>query len=87
MEKNKEFEPIWRSDALRKVLKEVHLLFVMFHGSIRALLDKDPGGGLTRSHLYHFVMDYLGGKLSYSCVPTTCTKVQFYFVFGVRISL
>ncbi|CAN6549691.1 unnamed protein product [Malus baccata var. baccata] len=35
----------------------------MFHGSIRALLDKDPGGGLTRSHLYHFIMDYLGDFL------------------------
>ncbi|KAM1497463.1 hypothetical protein FF1_020511 [Malus domestica] len=63
VEKNKEFEPIWRSDALRKVLKEVHSLFVMFHGSIRALLDKDPGGGLTRSHLYHFIIDYLGDFL------------------------
>ncbi|BFG38024.1 hypothetical protein CerSpe_242980 [Prunus speciosa] len=60
VEKSKEFEAIWRSDALRKVLKEVHYLFVMFHGSIRALLDKDPGGGLTRSHLYYFIMDYLG---------------------------
>ncbi|CAN6550036.1 unnamed protein product [Malus baccata var. baccata] len=63
VEKNKEFEPIWRSDALRKVLKEVHSLFVMFHGSIRALLDKDPGGGLTRPHLYHFIMDYLSDFL------------------------
>ncbi|PQQ12538.1 vacuolar fusion protein CCZ1 homolog isoform X1 [Prunus yedoensis var. nudiflora] len=63
VEKSKEFEAIWRSDALRKVLKEVHYLFVMFHGSIRALLDKDPGGGLTRSHLYYFIMDYLGDFL------------------------
>ncbi|GKV23601.1 hypothetical protein SLEP1_g33309 [Rubroshorea leprosula] len=59
VEKSKEAEAIWRTDALREVLKEVHSLFMMFHGSIRALLDKEPGGGLTRSHLYPFVMDYL----------------------------
>nr|XP_016497745.1 PREDICTED: vacuolar fusion protein CCZ1 homolog isoform X1 [Nicotiana tabacum] len=54
-----ESEAIWRTDALRNVLKEVHSLFVMFHGSIRALLDREPSGGLTRTHLYYFVMDYL----------------------------
>ncbi|KAL5553290.1 hypothetical protein UlMin_040691 [Ulmus minor] len=59
VEKNKESEAVWRIDALRKVLKEVHSLFVMFHGTIRALLDKEPGGGLARSHLYPFIMDYL----------------------------
>lgn len=63
MEKNKESEAIWRMDALRKVLKEVHSLFVMFHGSIRAMLEKEPSGGLIRSHLYAFIIDYLGGKL------------------------
>lgn len=64
MEKSKGPEPFWRIDALRKVLKEVHSLFVMFHGSIRVLLEKEPGGGLARSHLYPFVMDYLSGKSS-----------------------
>lgn len=66
MEKSKESEAIWRTDALRKVLKEVHSLFVMFHGSIRALLEKEPSGGLTRFHLYSFVMDYLSGKTSFN---------------------
>lgn len=59
IEKNKEIEAIWRVDALQKVLKEVHSLFVMFHGSIRSLLDKEPSGGLIRSHLYPFITDYL----------------------------
>ncbi|KAA8532456.1 hypothetical protein F0562_032489 [Nyssa sinensis] len=63
VEKNKELEAIWRIDALRRVLKEVHSLFVMFHGSIRALLDKEPSGGLIRSHLYSFIMDYLSDFL------------------------
>ncbi|XWS69488.1 hypothetical protein CRYUN_Cryun04dG0183100 [Craigia yunnanensis] len=59
VEKSKESEVIWRIDALRELLKEIHSLFMMFHGSIRALLDKEPGGGLTRAHLYPFIMDYL----------------------------
>ncbi|XP_022776575.1 vacuolar fusion protein CCZ1 homolog B-like isoform X2 [Durio zibethinus] len=59
VEKSKESEAIWRIDALREVLKEIHALFMMFHGSIRALLDKEPGGELTRAHLYPFIMDYL----------------------------
>ncbi|KAF8103080.1 hypothetical protein N665_0188s0038 [Sinapis alba] len=59
VEKNKEIEAIWRVDALQKVLKEVHSLFVMFHGSVRSLLDKEPSGGLIRSHLYPFITDYL----------------------------
>lgn len=58
-----EYEAKWRTDALRRVLKEVHSLFVMFHGFLRVMLDRDPGGVLARSHLYPFVMDYLGGKL------------------------
>lgn len=62
LEKNKEIEAIWRVDALQRILKEVHSLFVMFHGSVRALLDKEPTGGLTRSHLYPFITDYLNGK-------------------------
>ncbi|KAL7000838.1 Vacuolar fusion protein CCZ1 B [Sarracenia purpurea var. burkii] len=63
VEKSKQSEAVWRIDALRRVLKEVHSLFMMFHGSIRALLDKEPGGGLTRSHLYSFIMDYLSDFL------------------------
>ncbi|KAL1205585.1 putative vacuolar fusion protein CCZ1 [Cardamine amara subsp. amara] len=59
VEKNKETEAVWRVDALRRVLKEVHSLFVMFHGSIREFLEKEPTGGLIRSHLYPFITDYL----------------------------
>ncbi|MED6148331.1 Vacuolar fusion protein CCZ1 B [Stylosanthes scabra] len=59
VEKSNDSEPIWRDDALRKVLKEIHSLFVMFHGNIRTLLEKEPGGALIRRHLYSFVMDYL----------------------------
>lgn len=63
VEKSKESEAIWRIDALRGVLKEVHSLFMMFHGPIRALLDKEPAGGLIRSYLYTFIMDYLSDFL------------------------
>lgn len=59
VEKNKDTESVWRCDALREILKEVHSLFVMFHGSIRNLLEKQPSGELARSHLYTFVEDYL----------------------------
>lgn len=51
-------------DALRRVLKEAHYLFVTFHGSVRALVDKEPTGGLVRTHLYYFVMDFLSGEWS-----------------------
>uniref|UniRef100_A0A2P2KQ28 CCZ1/INTU/HSP4 first Longin domain-containing protein n=1 Tax=Rhizophora mucronata TaxID=61149 RepID=A0A2P2KQ28_RHIMU len=63
VEKSKASETMWRIDALRKVLHEVHSLFIMFHGSIRAMLEKEPSGGLTRSHLYPFIMDYLSDFL------------------------
>ncbi|KOM51265.1 hypothetical protein LR48_Vigan08g209200 [Vigna angularis] len=59
VEKSNDSEPIWRDDALRKVLKEIHSLFIMFHGSVRGMLEKEPGGELTRRHLYSFIMDYL----------------------------
>ncbi|XP_052188933.1 vacuolar fusion protein CCZ1 homolog B-like isoform X2 [Diospyros lotus] len=59
VEKNKESEAIWRVDALRRVLKEIHSLFVMFHGSVRGLLDKEPSGRLIRPFLHSFIMDYL----------------------------
>ncbi|KAI4369042.1 hypothetical protein MLD38_017534 [Melastoma candidum] len=63
VEKSKGKEAIWRLDALRKVLKEVHSLFVMFHGSLRSLLEKDPSGGSLRSQLFIFIMDYLSDFL------------------------
>ncbi|GAB4828701.1 Vacuolar fusion protein CCZ1 B [Ancistrocladus abbreviatus] len=59
VEKNKELEAIWRIEALRSVLKEIHSLFMMFHGSIRAMLDKELSGELVRSNLYSFITDYL----------------------------
>ncbi|KAJ8766814.1 hypothetical protein K2173_008368 [Erythroxylum novogranatense] len=59
VEKSKASEAIWRVDALQKVLKEVHNLFMMFHGSIRSMIEKEPSGGLVRTHLYSFIMDYL----------------------------
>ncbi|KAK1263758.1 hypothetical protein QJS04_geneDACA011985 [Acorus gramineus] len=59
VDKNKESEAVWRCDALRAVFKEAHSLFLMFHGSVRNLLEKQPGGGLARTHLYSFIMDFL----------------------------
>ncbi|KAK6150426.1 hypothetical protein DH2020_015358 [Rehmannia glutinosa] len=59
VEKDKDSEAIWRVDALRRVLKEAHSLFVMFHGLVRALVDREPTGGLVRTHLYYFIMDFL----------------------------
>ncbi|KAJ0253485.1 Vacuolar fusion protein CCZ1 A [Hirschfeldia incana] len=59
VEKNKETGAVWRVDALRGMLREVHSLFVMFHGSVRALLEKESAVGFTRSLLYPFIKDYL----------------------------
>lgn len=59
VEKNRELEAIWRIEALRGILKEVHSLFVMFNGSIRVMLEKESSGALVRSHLFSFVTDYL----------------------------
>ncbi|XP_011629376.1 vacuolar fusion protein CCZ1 homolog B isoform X2 [Amborella trichopoda] len=72
VEKTKDTDAIGRSDALQGVLKEVHSLFTMFFGSIRGLLEKQPGGGTARSLLYFFIMDYLaeflvGKKLQMPC--------------------
>ncbi|KAK9115828.1 hypothetical protein Sjap_014775 [Stephania japonica] len=47
VEKNMKSEGIWRVDELTKVLKEAHSLFVMFHGSLRALIEKDASGGIV----------------------------------------
>ncbi|KAJ1703126.1 hypothetical protein LUZ63_002905 [Rhynchospora breviuscula] len=59
VEKSKDDGQVWRCEALRGVLKEVHSLFKMFHMSIHALLDKKPSGELARSHLHSFITDYL----------------------------
>lgn len=83
VEKN-ESEAIWRIDALRKVLKEVHSLFLMFHGSIRTLIEKEPAGGLIRSHLYPFIMDYLSGKLSCNHKPIKLTYIYISLVYGSK---
>ncbi|KAJ6797804.1 vacuolar fusion protein CCZ1-like protein isoform X2 [Iris pallida] len=59
LEKNKDTESIWRCDPLQETLKEIHSLFVMFHGTLRGLLEKQPSGELVRSHLFSFVTDYI----------------------------
>ncbi|XP_050947411.1 vacuolar fusion protein CCZ1 homolog B isoform X4 [Cucumis melo] len=78
VEKNKELEAIWRIGALQKLLKEIHSLFLMFHGSIRLLLEKEPTGEVSRSHLYSFIMDYLNdflvGKKLHLPSFTDCLK-------------
>lgn len=79
VEKSNDSEPIWRDDALRKVLKEIHSLFVMFHGTIRAMLEKEPGGGLIRRHLYSFIMDYLRGKSSHKSITMKLIFYNFSF--------
>ncbi|CAN1297318.1 Vacuolar fusion protein CCZ1 homolog B [Linum perenne] len=63
VEKSKESKTSWQVDALRKVLKEVHSLFVFFHGKMRSLLERETSGGLIRSHLYPFITDYLSDFL------------------------
>ncbi|KAM7276689.1 hypothetical protein ACFE04_018555 [Oxalis oulophora] len=72
VEKSKEVEVSWRIDALRKVLKEVHSLFSLFHGSIRAMLETEPSGELIRSHLYPFIMDYLSAFEKRSPLDKCC---------------
>lgn len=76
MEKNKDPEAFRRSSALNDFLKELHNLFLMFHGPVRALLDKDPIGVLARNHLYPFIADYLTGTTTF----LTCIFFYFYFV-------
>lgn len=63
VEKNKELEAIWRTEALKGMLKEMHSLFLMFNGTIRVMLDEDSSGALVRSHLFTFFTDYLFGKI------------------------
>jgi hypothetical protein len=62
VEKAKEVEEEVRAAALEAVLKEAHELFVMFYGSIRALLQKHPAGDVARSCLHAFMPDYFAGK-------------------------
>ncbi|XP_074289993.1 vacuolar fusion protein CCZ1 homolog B-like isoform X2 [Silene latifolia] len=64
VEKNRELEGIWRIDALRSMLKEVHSLFVMFNGSVREMLDKDSSGALLHPLLYSFITDNLYDLIS-----------------------
>lgn len=72
VEKSTETEAVWRIEALRSILKEVHSLFVMFHGSVRAMVDKEPGGELVRSHLYSFIIDYLSAYQKRSLLDLCC---------------
>lgn len=64
VEKAKEVEEEVRAAALEAVLKEAHELFVMFYGSIRALLQKHPAGDVARSCLHAFMPDYFADFLT-----------------------
>ncbi|KAH9548488.1 hypothetical protein CY35_11G089700 [Sphagnum magellanicum] len=64
VEKAKEVEEEVRAAALEAVLKEAHELFVMFYGSIRALLHKHPAGDVARSCLHAFMPDYFADFLT-----------------------
>ncbi|XP_042978430.1 vacuolar fusion protein CCZ1 homolog B-like isoform X3 [Carya illinoinensis] len=87
VEKN-ESEAIWRIAALQKVLKEVHSLFLMFHGSIRALLEKEPAGGLIRAHLHPFMMDYLRVTKFSACQKwSPLDNCCWDFLFGKKLLL
>ncbi|XP_022990209.1 vacuolar fusion protein CCZ1 homolog B-like isoform X1 [Cucurbita maxima] len=83
VEKNKELEAIWRMDALQKLLKEIHSLFLMFHGSIRLLLEKEPTGEASRSHLYSFITDYLNACQKRSALDRCCCD----FLVGKKLQL
>ncbi|CAK7326837.1 unnamed protein product [Dovyalis caffra] len=83
VEKSKEAEAIWRVGALRAVLKEIHSLFMMFHGSVREMLEKEPSGGQIRAHLYPFVMDYLSACQNRSPLDYCCWD----FLVGKKIQL
>lgn len=48
----------------------------MFHGPIRELVDKEPTGGLVRSNLYYFIMDFLSGKCRLYAVHDFCCYWQ-----------
>ncbi|XP_058182539.1 vacuolar fusion protein CCZ1 homolog A-like isoform X3 [Rhododendron vialii] len=56
---------------------------MMFNGPIRALLDKEPAGGLIRSHLYTFIMDYLSAFQKRSPLDFCCWD----FLVGKKLQL
>ncbi|GJN16196.1 hypothetical protein PR202_gb03158 [Eleusine coracana subsp. coracana] len=73
VEKTKDNEPTWRCGALQGILKEAHSLFTMFHGPIRALLDRQPGAELARGNLRTFLTDYLSGWVKLSLAKMRIT--------------
>ncbi|CAN1297315.1 Vacuolar fusion protein CCZ1 homolog B [Linum perenne] len=83
VEKSKESKTSWQVDALRKVLKEVHSLFVFFHGKMRSLLERETSGGLIRSHLYPFITDYLSAYQKQSLLCNCCWD----FLVGKKLQL
>ncbi|KAJ7561040.1 hypothetical protein O6H91_03G011400 [Diphasiastrum complanatum] len=80
VEKSKEAESSIRPRALQMVLKEVHGLFTMFYGSVRALLQNYPSEDVARSCLYAFFPDYIssefmnGKKLKLPSVKESLTE-------------
>ncbi|CAN1138302.1 Vacuolar fusion protein CCZ1 homolog B [Linum perenne] len=83
VEKSKESKTSWQVDALRKVLKEVHSLFVFFHGKMRSMLERETSGGLIRSHLYPFITDYLSAYQKQSLLCNCCWD----FLVGKKLQL
>ncbi|CAM6129572.1 unnamed protein product [Calypogeia fissa] len=86
VEKSKENEEAPRADALRALLREAHDLFVLFYGSIRALLHAHPAGDAARSCLYAFFPDYIadfgaGKKLRLPSVADSLTERRFVQFF------
>jgi hypothetical protein len=78
VEKTKDSESTLRFGALQGILKESHSLFTMFHGPIRALLDRQPSAELARGHLHTFVTDYLSGKFSIMVIIIASTYCTMY---------
>ncbi|CAI0432087.1 unnamed protein product [Linum tenue] len=83
VDKSKESKAACQVDALRKVLKEVHSLFVLFHGTMRSMLEKETSGGLIRSHLYPFITDYLSAYQKQSLLCNCCWD----FLIGRKLQL
>ncbi|CAM8879628.1 unnamed protein product [Rhodiola kirilowii] len=80
---DKEVEAVWRTEALRTILKEVHSLFTMFHGSIRSVLEAEPDGRLVRSSLFSFIMDYLKAFYNPSPLDICCCD----FLVGKKLHM
>lgn len=66
------------------MLKEIHSLFAMFHGTIRAMLEKEPSGELVRRHLYSFIMDYLRGKYPCKKKPIKYISTIFHLCYDSK---